>query len=70
MLGVCWFYVKVDVLADVAALPFGGPCELGGIADTLLQQGGRWASGAGAGAGGGWLLRSASSAARSASALS
>jgi hypothetical protein len=37
MFGVGGFCVKLDVLTDVIALPFVGPGELRGLADTLLQ---------------------------------
>jgi hypothetical protein len=37
MFGVGGFCVKLDVLTDVIALPFVGPGELKGLADTLLQ---------------------------------
>jgi hypothetical protein len=37
MFGVGGVCVKVDVLADVIALPFVRPGELRGLADTLLQ---------------------------------
>jgi hypothetical protein len=37
MFGVGGVCVKVNVLADVFALPFVRPGELRGLADTLLQ---------------------------------